>query len=159
MEAHRVEGIAHAADATIHHVGGGRDVDTGLGLGEGLADQHLDGFVVEDDVVRHQPVMAVIGIGIERHVADDADLRHRFLERAHGPVTQIVRPIGFLSARDFFSRGTTGKRASAGMPSLAAFSAAFSSVGMVRRSTPGIDGTASRARDRHPSRRLARSDR
>ena len=36
--------------------------------------QHLDGLVVEDDAVAQQPVMAVAGIGIERDVAEHADL-------------------------------------------------------------------------------------
>ena len=30
-----------------------------------------------NDAVLHQPVMAVTGIGVERHVAEHADLGHR----------------------------------------------------------------------------------
>ena len=38
---------------------------------------------------RKQPVMAVAGIGIERDVAQDADLRHRLLDGAHRATDQI----------------------------------------------------------------------
>ena len=34
--------------------------------------------------------MAVGGIGIERHVAEDADLRHRLLDGADGAADEIV---------------------------------------------------------------------
>ena len=39
---------------------------------------------------RKQPVMAVAGIGIERDIAEDADLRHRLLDRADGAADEIV---------------------------------------------------------------------
>ena len=41
-----------------------------------LLHQHRDGLVIEDDAVAQQAVMAVAGIGIERDVAEDADVRH-----------------------------------------------------------------------------------
>ena len=44
---------------------------------------------------RDQPVMAVAGIGIERHIAQHADLRHRLLDRAHRAADQIVGVDGF----------------------------------------------------------------
>ena len=56
-----------------------------------LPHQHGDGLVVEDDAVAQQAVMAVAGVGIERHVAEDADLRHFLLDRADGAADQIVR--------------------------------------------------------------------
>ena len=79
-----------AADAAIHHVGWRDDVAAGLGLHQRLLDQHLDGLVVEDLAAVHQAVMAVAGVGIERHVAHDADVRHRLLDGAHGPADEIV---------------------------------------------------------------------
>ena len=66
------------------------DGATGFGLDQRLADQHANGLVVEDDAVAQQPVMAVAGIGIERHVAEHADLRHFFLDGANGAADQIV---------------------------------------------------------------------
>ncbi len=41
--------------------------------------------------VAHQAVMAVAGVGIERHVAQDADLRHFLLDGADRLADQIVR--------------------------------------------------------------------
>ena len=60
-------------------------------LHQRLLDQHGDGFVVEDDAVAQQAVMAVAGEGIERHVAQHADLGHFFLDGADGAADQIVR--------------------------------------------------------------------
>ena len=57
--------------------GGGRDL--------------LDGLVVDDDAVAQDAVMAVAGEGVERHVGDDADLRHRRLDRARRAVDEVVR--------------------------------------------------------------------
>src|SRR5690606_22423023 len=51
----------------------------------------LHGFVVEDDAVPQDAVMAVIGERVERHIGDDADFRHRFLDRAGRSIDQIVR--------------------------------------------------------------------
>ena len=65
------------ADAAVHHVGGREDIAAGLGLDERLADQDLDRPVVVDLAVDQQPVMAVAGIGVERHIADHADARPR----------------------------------------------------------------------------------
>ena len=65
---------ADRADAPVHHVGGRDDVAAGLGLDQRLAHQHLDGLVVDDLVAAQQAVMAVAGVGIERDVAQDADL-------------------------------------------------------------------------------------
>ena len=55
-----------------------------------LAHQHGDGLVVEDDAVAQQAVMAVAGVGIERHVAQDADIRHFLLDGADGAADQVV---------------------------------------------------------------------
>ena len=73
-KARRIEAGADRADAAVHHVGRRDDVAAGLGLDQGLADQNPDGLVVENDAVAHQAVMAVAGIGIERDVAENADL-------------------------------------------------------------------------------------
>ena len=74
--------VADRADAAVHHVGGRDDVAAGLGLHQRLPHQHRDRLVVEDVAVAHQAVMAVAGVGIERHVAEHADLGHRLLDRA-----------------------------------------------------------------------------
>ncbi len=81
---------ADRADPAVHHVGGRDDVAAGLGLHQRLLHQHGDGLVVEDRAVAHQAVVAVAGVGIERHVAQHADLRHRFLDGADRLADQIV---------------------------------------------------------------------
>ena len=59
-------------------------------LHQRLLHQHLDGLVIEDHAVAQQPVMAVAGVGIERDVAQDADVRHFLLDRADGAADEIV---------------------------------------------------------------------
>ena len=90
-ETRGIEAFADRADAAIHHVGRRDDVAAGFGLNERLADQHGDGLVVEDDVVAQQAVMAVAGIGIERHIAKDADVRHLLLDGADRLADEVLR--------------------------------------------------------------------
>ncbi len=58
---------------------GAIDIAAGLGLGQRLLHQHRDRLVVEDAAVLDQPVMAVAGEGIERDVAEHADVGNSFL--------------------------------------------------------------------------------
>ena len=64
-------------------------------------DQQRDRLVVEDPLAVHQAVMAVAGVGVERHVGDDADLRHGRLDRAHGAADEVaaVQRLGAASGR------------------------------------------------------------
>jgi hypothetical protein len=55
-----------------------------------LLDQHSDRLVVEDDPVAQEPVMAVAGEGVERHVAEDTDVRDFLLDRADGAADEVV---------------------------------------------------------------------
>ena len=89
-----------------------------------------------------KPVMAMAGIGIERHIAHDADLRHRRLDRPHRPAHQIVGVVGLAAIGGAQRRAVLGKRAMAGMPRSAASAAALTARSTDRRSTPGIEGTA-----------------
>ncbi len=83
---------ADGADAPVHHVRGRHHVGTGLGVGQGLADQHLHGFVVHDVAgVVDQTVLAVGGKGVQGHVGDHAEVRYRALQCAHGALGQTVR--------------------------------------------------------------------
>ena len=108
-------------------------------------DQDLDGLVVEDFAVAHQPVMAVARVGVERDVAQDADLRHFLLDRAHGAADQIVRIERLAAvvrrASEDRCRETargTGCRARRRVPPRAP------PRSTVRRSTPGMEGTGTR---------------
>ena len=90
--------LADRADAAVHHVGRRDDVAAGFRLHQRLLDQNRDGLVVENDAVAQQAVMAVAGKGIERDVAEDADLGHFLLDGADGAADQIVR-VERLAAR------------------------------------------------------------
>ena len=59
-------------------------------LHQRLHHQPLDGGVVDDLVALHDAVMAVAGIGIERHVGDEADVRHGGLDGPQRPADEVV---------------------------------------------------------------------
>ena len=63
-----------------------------------LLHQHLDRLVVDDLVAAHQAVMAVAGVGIERDVAQDADVGHFLLDGADRLADQIVGIERFAAA-------------------------------------------------------------
>ena len=71
-EAGLVERVAHRADPSVHHVGGGNDVAAGFGLEDRLAAQERHGLVVLDIAGSDHPVMAMRGERVERHVAQHA---------------------------------------------------------------------------------------
>ena len=97
-----------------------------------------------DIAVANQPVMAVAGIGIQRHVAENADLRHSFLDRAHAAADRLSALTASRPSSLFRAGSVEGKSAITGMPSPAASSAAATARSVERRSTPGMDATASR---------------
>ncbi len=82
---------ADRADAAVHHVAGGDDVDAGLGLHARLARQHGDGGVVDDVAgLVEQAVLAVRGERVQRDVRHHAQLGEMLLQRAHGTRDQSV---------------------------------------------------------------------
>ncbi len=89
--ARRVERGPDRADAPVHHVGGGDHVGPGIGQRQRLLDEDRHAGVVEDALALHHAVMAMRGVGVERRVADDADLRHLGLDRPHRPAHQVAR--------------------------------------------------------------------
>ena len=91
MKPARVERRADRPNAAVHHVGGRDDVAARLGLDHRLPHQHFDRLVVEDHAVAQQPVMAVAGVGIERNIAKNANLRYLLLDGADRATDQIVR--------------------------------------------------------------------
>ena len=133
---------ADGADAPVHHVGRRDDVAAGLDLHQALLHQHLHRGVVMHIAVAQHAVMAVAGIGIERHIAQHADLRHRGLDGAHRAADQVVgierlAAVLGLSVR----RGVWGNSAITGMPSAAASFAAATTRSTDSRSTPGMEAT------------------
>ena len=102
----RVERLADRADAAIHHVGRRDDVDAGLRLVHRLGHQHRDAVVVVDIFagagVADHAVMAVVGVGVERHVADQAELGEFPLQQARRAAHQVlgVQRLGALGILD-----------------------------------------------------------
>ena len=86
-----LQGRANRTDATVHHVRRRDDVAAGLDLHQRLGDQDFERFVIEDLRARHQSVMAVAGIGIERHIAPNPDVGHLGLDRTGRLANQVFR--------------------------------------------------------------------
>src|ERR1700694_4174324 len=70
--------------ASIDHGGGRDDLAPGSALTQRLPHQPRDRLVVEDPAVLDQAVMAVAGVGIERHVAEHAEIGKFLLDGPHG---------------------------------------------------------------------------
>ncbi len=64
-----------APDAPVHHIRGRDDVGAGLDLDQGLFGEHFYRFVVEDAPVAEEPVMAMVGERIERHIGHEPHVR------------------------------------------------------------------------------------
>ena len=87
-----VERPADRTHSAVHHIRRRHDVAAGCGQQAGLLGEHLDGLIVEDASSLQQAVVAVAGVGVERHVADDADrIAAVFLNRPHRATDEIVR--------------------------------------------------------------------
>ena len=81
----------------VHHVRRSDDVGACLRLHQRLLDEDCDGIVVDHAApVVDQPVMPMGGVGVERHVGEHADLRHRILDSADRAADQIVGVERFL---------------------------------------------------------------
>ena len=78
------------ANAAIHHVGRGQNITARLNLRQALLDQQIDSGVIEDDAVLHHPVMAMIGKGVERYIADYAHFRRSILHRLDRPHDEAI---------------------------------------------------------------------
>ncbi len=101
--------------------------------------------IVVDIAVPDQPVMAVAGVGIERHVAQHADLGHRLLDRAHRAADQIVGVDRFASVLGLQGRvGGREKARSPGCPASPLLPPRRPPDRPTSRSTPGMEATASR---------------
>jgi hypothetical protein len=101
--------LADRADAPVHHVAGRHDVHARFGVGEGLAGEHLHRFVIDDvaGVVEHA-VLAVAGVGVERHVGHHAQVRKLFFQRPHHARDQAVG-VERLLAVGCFEGGVDGR--------------------------------------------------
>ena len=92
----------HRRDATVHHVGRGDDVGARVGVRQGLAHQHVDGFVVQHVArVVDDAVLSMRRVGVERDVGHDGETGQLRLDRAHRPLHETLRvgafgPVGAL---------------------------------------------------------------
>ena len=120
---------------------GRHDVAAGGGQAFGLADQGRDRLVVEDHAVAQEAVLAVAGVGVERHVADHAEIGAVPLDRADRPAHQIVVVPGLARHPRSCGRAASPETAPRpGCPAPAARSATGSSRSTDSRSMPGHGG-------------------
>ena len=113
-EVRRVERLADCADASVHHVGWRDDVAAGFRLHQCLLHQHGDRFIIDDDAVAQKSIVAMAGEGIERDVAQNADVRHFFLDGANGAADEIVGIERFAAGVVAQARVGVGKQRDAG---------------------------------------------
>src|SRR5262249_10659807 len=85
------EARANSPNPAVHHVRWGDDVAASLRLDQRLLHENFDGLVVEYDAVAQEAVMAMAGVGIERDVAKNTDLRHCLFDGSYCLTYQIVR--------------------------------------------------------------------
>ena len=110
---------ADGADAPIHHVGRSNHIGAGIRMRARLAHQGFDREVVLDVAgVVDQTVLTVRRERIESHIGDDAEARKLLFDRPHRLLGNAVGIPGFARVqRLFFSAGTTGNSAIAGIRS------------------------------------------
>ena len=99
-----VECRAYRADAPIHHVGRGDDVNAGCRVDERLALQHRDRFIVEH-VARFvdHAVLPMGGVRIKRDVGDHAQFRKPLFQRGNRARHQSFRVGRFTAIGGFFA--------------------------------------------------------
>ena len=92
--------FADRADAAVHHVARRDDVGAGFGMRQRLLHQRVDGDVVHDVAgVVDDAVLTVRRVRIQRDVGDDAELRHRLLDRTHGALRESFRIPGLAAVQ------------------------------------------------------------
>ena len=81
--------FANGANAAIHHVRGRHHVGSGAGVRNGLLDQRFYRQVIDHVAgVINQPVLAVGGVRVQRHVGDHAQPGKLLLEGGDGGLHQ-----------------------------------------------------------------------
>ena len=85
---------ANGANAPVHHVGGGNHIRTGFGMGKRLFNENIHGFVVKDIAAFiDQPVLAMAGEGVQRHVGDDPEFGQLALQFTYRTLRQSIRVV------------------------------------------------------------------
>ena len=100
----RFQRLADSADTAIHHVAWRDDIDACPGLRECLLHQYRNRFVIQDVAIRQrirvkEPVLAMAGERVERHIGHDAQFGELLLQRSHHPGHKPVRVQGLPAVR------------------------------------------------------------
>ena len=83
----RLEGGADGRDAPVHHVGCTDVIGAGFPVRSSDVDQHVDGRIVDDFTVVHEPAVTVVGGGAQAHIGHHHKVVTVFgLEFHHGPM-------------------------------------------------------------------------
>jgi hypothetical protein len=113
------------------------------GVAQRLLGQRLEGLVVHHVAARvggvDQAVLAVAGVGIERHVGDHAQLGEARLQRLHGARHQALGIPGLLGAGRLAGAVDHREQRQRRHAQAQASSATRSSRSIDTRSTPGIE--------------------
>lgn len=142
-EAALVEGLADDADAAIHHIGGGDDIDAGLGVEDGHTCEHGDGGVIFDIglVGIENAIVTVRGVGIEGDIGDDEEFGEVFFELSDGAKDECFGVEGLFAVGGFEGGIDAGEESDGAYPELVKRAALFEEVAVAEAmlSREGID--------------------
>ena len=99
-----VERLADRADAAVHHVARRDEVSASLGVRNGHLLEHFDGFVVENDAIPDEAVVAERGERVERDIGHDAQLGHGRLDGADRLLENAVIVVSLAAVLGFLFR-------------------------------------------------------
>jgi len=98
----RIKCGADRADAAVHHVGWGDDIDAGGGAGQRLLFENRNRFVVQHITGSiNDAVLTVGGVRIQRDVGDYAEFGQMFFQRGDAAWHQPFGIGGFASVSGF----------------------------------------------------------
>ena len=101
----------HRCNPTIHHIGWAQNVGPGLRLCQRHLHQRIDRFIIYDNPVAHDPVMAKRVIGIKRDIRHYSDIGRGCLDGTNGAVGKVVWVPGFFAELCFQGGVCVGKDA------------------------------------------------
>ena len=101
-----IQCISHRANTSVHHVRRRNNICACFGEHNADFREHLNRWVIQDGFAFHQSVMAVVCVGVERDIDDNADIGHGFFNGAHSFgdkafwVGSLSRIFGFVRRRN-----------------------------------------------------------
>ena len=110
MRSRRIEGRPDGLHSTIHHVGGSHDIGTSLRLGESQTAERLNRPVILHTAsLIEQTIVAMIRVGIERHISDHGKMWAGGLHRTNRREKDIPRVMGMRGKRILLGTLNAGK--------------------------------------------------